>query len=218
MYGYRKFISGFALSVSLWGGPTQAATYVYVSNAEDGTIGMYTMENDGTLKPGAAIEAGKLVMPMNVSPDKRFLFAVVRSQPFSAVSYRIDRATGALKLVAKAPLAESLPYIYSDKSGKWLLGASYGGHKVTVNPIGKDGEVGKESGSDGTQRARDPDRQIEQVCVRAPSRHRSGVPVSLRREDGQAFIEYASNRPDEIQIRSAPPCLLQRQQVRLSPE
>ena len=144
MYGYRKFISGFALSVSLWGGPTQAATYVYVSNAEDGTIGMYTMENDGTLKPGAAIEAGKLVMPMNVSPDKRFLFAAVRSQPFSAVSYRIDRATGALKLVAKAPLAESLPYIYSDKSGKWLLGASYGGHKVTVNPIGKDGEVGKE--------------------------------------------------------------------------
>ena len=35
----------------------------------------------------------------------------VRSQPFSVVSYTIDRATGALKLVAKAPLAESLPYI-----------------------------------------------------------------------------------------------------------
>jgi 6-phosphogluconolactonase len=97
------------------------------------------------LKPGAAIEAGKLVMPMNVSPDKRFLFAAVRSQPFSAVSYTIDRATGALKLVAKAPLAESLPYITTDKSGKWLLGASYGGHKVTVNPIGSDGKVGKES-------------------------------------------------------------------------
>jgi 6-phosphogluconolactonase len=111
MHKSRKFIVGFALSVGLWGGPTQAATYVYVSNAEDGTIGMYTMENDGTLKPGAAIEAGKLVMPMNVSPDKRFLFAAVRSQPFSAVSYTIDRATGALKLVAKAPLAESLPYI-----------------------------------------------------------------------------------------------------------
>ena len=144
MYGDRKLITGFALAVSLWGGPAQAATYVYVSNAEDGTIGMYTMENDGTLKPGAAIEAGKLVMPMSVSPDKRFLFAAVRSQPFSAVSYTIDRATGALKLVAKAPLAESLPYISIDKSGRWLLGASYGGHKVTVNPIGTDGKVGKE--------------------------------------------------------------------------
>ena len=145
MCGNLKFIAGLAVSVSLWGGPAQAATYVYVSNAEDGTIGMYTMENDGTLKPGAAIEAGKLVMPMSVSPDKRFLIAAVRSQPFSAVSYAIDRATGALKLVAKAPLAESLPYISIDKSGRWLLGASYGGHKVTVNPIGRDGKVGKES-------------------------------------------------------------------------
>jgi len=145
MYGNCKFIAAFALSVSLWIGPTHAATYVYVSNAEDGTIGMYTMENDGTLKPGAAIEAGKLVMPMSVSPDKRILFAAVRSQPFSVVSYTIDRATGALKLVAKAPLAESLPYISIDKSGRWLLGASYGGHKVTVNPIGRDGKVGKES-------------------------------------------------------------------------
>lgn len=145
MYGNRKFIAAFALSVSLCAGPTHAATFVYVSNAEDGTIGMYTMENDGTLKPGATIEAGKLVMPMSVSPDKGFLFAAVRSQPFSAVSYTIDRTTGALKLVAKAPLAESLPYISIDKSGKWLLGASYGGHKVTVNPIGRDGKVGKES-------------------------------------------------------------------------
>jgi 6-phosphogluconolactonase len=145
MAGNRKFIAGFALSVGLWAGPSQAATYVYVSNAEDGTIGMYTMANDGTLKPGAAVEAGKLVMPMNVSPDKRFLFAAVRSKPHYAVSYSIDHATGALKLVAKGPLVESLPYIYSDKTGRWLLGASYGGHKVTVNPIGKDGKVGKES-------------------------------------------------------------------------
>jgi 6-phosphogluconolactonase len=145
MFGKGKLIAGFALSVGLWGSPTQAATYVYVSNAEDGTVGMYTMASDGTLKPGAAIEAGKLVMPMNVSPDKRFLFAAVRSKPHTAVTYSIDRATGALKLVAKAPLAESLPYIFSDKSGRWLLGASYGGHKVTVNPIGKDGKIGKES-------------------------------------------------------------------------
>ncbi len=145
MYRNWKLIVGVALSVCLWAGPTLAATYVYVSNAEDGTIGTYTMENGGTLKPGAGIEAGKLVMPMSVSPDQRFLFAAIRSQPFSVASYSIDRATGALKLVAKAPLAESLPYISVDKSGRWLLGASYGGHKVTVNPINRNGKVGKEA-------------------------------------------------------------------------
>ena len=125
--------------------PAGAATYVYVSNAEDGTIGVYTMAADGTLKPGDRVEAGKLVMPMSVSPNKRFLFAAIRSQPFSAATYSIDRSTGVLKLVAKAPLAESLPYIYADKTGRWLLGAAYGGHKVTVNPIGGDGKIGKET-------------------------------------------------------------------------
>jgi len=30
----------------------QAATFVYVSNAEDGDIGMYTLEADGSLKAG----------------------------------------------------------------------------------------------------------------------------------------------------------------------
>lgn len=145
MLAVTKLLGATALSLALAIGQLQAATYVYVSNAEDGTIGIYTMANDGTLKPGDRVEAGKLVMPMSVSPDKRFLFAAIRSQPFSAASYSIDRSTGALKLVAKAPLAESLPYIYADKTGRWLLGAAYGGHKVTVNPIGKDGKIGKET-------------------------------------------------------------------------
>ena len=60
------------------GGAVQAATYVYVSNAEDGNIGMYMMEADGSLTPGNRHDAGgKPVMPMSVSPDKRFLVAGV---------------------------------------------------------------------------------------------------------------------------------------------
>jgi 6-phosphogluconolactonase len=119
----------------------QAATFVYVSNAEDGTIGMYTLGADGTLQPGARVEAGKPVMPMSVSPDKRFLFAAVRSKPFTVVSYSIDRGTGALKRLSTGPLAESFPYIQVDHTGRYLLGASYGGHLVSVNAIGKDGKV-----------------------------------------------------------------------------
>jgi 6-phosphogluconolactonase len=144
MITIANLVTGIALSVLLMtAGTVHAATYVYVSNAEDGNIGVYTMESDGTLKPGDRVEAGKLVMPMSVSPDKRFLFAAVRTKPFTAVTYAIDRKTGALKQVAKGPLAESLPYILADKTGRYLLGASYGGHLVTVNPIGKDGKVGE---------------------------------------------------------------------------
>jgi 6-phosphogluconolactonase len=123
--------------------PMLAATYVYVSNAEDGEIGLYMLQPDGTLQPGARFRAEKPVMPMTVSPDKRFLVAAVRSKPFSAWTYSIDRATGALKLVGTAPLAESLPYIKFDKTGRYLLGASYGGHLVSVNPVGADGRIGE---------------------------------------------------------------------------
>ncbi len=122
-------------------GTAQAATFVYVSNAEDGNIGMYTLLPDGALQPGPRFEAGKLVMPMSVSPDKHFLYAGVRSKPFTVVTYSIDRATGALKQLSTAPLAESFPYIYIDKTGRYLLGASYGGNLVSVNTVGKDGKV-----------------------------------------------------------------------------
>src|SRR6185436_14242339 len=113
----------------------------YVSNAEDGDIGAYTLNADGTLRPGARVKAGNLVMPMAASPDKRFLFAAVRSKPYLVLTYAIDRATGDLKQVSGGSLAESYPYISADRSGRFLLGASYGGHQVGLNAIGKDGKV-----------------------------------------------------------------------------
>ena len=123
--------------------PALAATFVYVSNAEDGDIGIYTLQADGSLQAGPRVKAEKLVMPMTVSPDKRFLIAAVRTKPFSAYTYGIDRATGALNLVGTGPLVESFPYIWLDRTGRFLLSASYGANLVTVNPVGADGRVGQ---------------------------------------------------------------------------
>lgn len=117
------------------------ANYVYVSNAEDGDIGVYTMDGDGTLKPGGRVEAGKLAMPMCISPDKRYLYAAIRTEPYVVITYAIDRRTGGLKPLSKAPLADSFPYISVDRTGRYLLGASYSGHKVSVNAIGRNGQV-----------------------------------------------------------------------------
>jgi 6-phosphogluconolactonase len=124
------------------GTPVLAATFVYVSNAEDGDISTYTLQADGSLKAGPRVDTAKLVMPMAVSPDKRFLIAAVRSKPYEAYTYAIDSKSGELKLVGKGPLAESYPYITIDSTGRFLLGASYGANQVGVNPIGKDGKVG----------------------------------------------------------------------------
>jgi 6-phosphogluconolactonase len=123
--------------------PALAGTFVYVSNAEDGDIGMYTLQADGSLQPGQRFKAEKLVMPLAVSPDKRFLIAAVRSKPFQAYSYSIDKSSGALNLVGTGTLAESYPYIAFDRSGRFLLGASYGANQVGVNPVGADGRVGE---------------------------------------------------------------------------
>jgi 6-phosphogluconolactonase len=123
--------------------PVLAGTFVYVSNAEDGDIGVYTLQVDGSLQPGQRFKATKLVMPMAVSPDKRFLIAAVRSKPFQAYSYSIDKSSGALNLVGTGTLAESYPYITLDRSGRFLLGASYGANQVGVNPVGADGRVGE---------------------------------------------------------------------------
>src|SRR5438445_10093880 len=139
----RKMAAFAAAVLCALSGPAMSATFVYVSNAEDGDIGMYTLQRDGSLKPGERFKAEKPVMPMTVSADKRFLVAAVRAKPFSAYTYSIDRGTGALKLVGTGPLAESLPYIYLEKNGRYLLGASYGANLVSVNPVGADGRVGE---------------------------------------------------------------------------
>jgi 6-phosphogluconolactonase len=145
MHARKNVLAGIvaALALLLLSAPVPAATFVYVSNAEDGEIGMYTLHSDGSLHPGPRYKAGKPVMPMTISPDKRFLIAAVRSKPFSAYTYSIDSGTGALKHVGTGPLAESFPYIAFDRTGRYLLGASYGAHLVSVNPVGTDGVVGQ---------------------------------------------------------------------------
>jgi Lactonase, 7-bladed beta-propeller len=98
----------------------------------------------GELQPGGRAKAASVVMPMAVSPDRRFLYAASRSKPFSVHVYSINRGTGALTHLSTSPLAESFPYISLDKTGRFLLGASYGGHLVSVNAVGSDGRVAAE--------------------------------------------------------------------------
>ena len=141
----RKLHAYLAFLALLFALPAHAVSYVYVSSAEDGDIGLYTLRDDGTLQPGQRFKAAPMVMPMSVSPDKRFLVAAVRSKPFQAYTYAIDRASGALKPVGSGPLHESFPYITHDRSGRYLLGASYGAHLISVNPVKPDGTVGAPS-------------------------------------------------------------------------
>ncbi|PKU23133.1 6-phosphogluconolactonase [Telmatospirillum siberiense] len=120
--------------------PAMAKTFVYVSNAEDGDIDGFLLDKEtGSLSSLGKTSAGKAVMPMTVSPDKKFLYASVRSKPFNVVTYAIDPSSGALSQKASAPLPDSMAYISIDATGRFLFTASYGGDKIAVNPIDEAG-------------------------------------------------------------------------------
>jgi len=121
----------------------QAATIVYVSNADSQEISVLALDRaTGALTAVETVPVGGNVMPMAVSPDKRVLYAALRSQPFRVASFAIDAASGKLKKLGEAALADSMANIDTDRSGRWLFAASYGGNKITVNSIEKDGQVG----------------------------------------------------------------------------
>jgi 6-phosphogluconolactonase len=125
---------------------SEAKTFVYVSNAQDGNIDTYVMDmGSGSLTSVGKAEAGKLVMPMAISPNKKYLYAVVRSQPVRVLTFAIDPSTGALSQKASAPLPDSMPYVSTDQTGRFLFTASYGGDKIAVSPIGENGLVEAEA-------------------------------------------------------------------------
>ena len=127
--------------------PARGASLVYVGNTESNEIFVLRLDRQsgdltvvekvpipGVEKPGGST-------PMAVSPDRRYLYAATRGEPQIAAGFAIDPATGKLAHVASGPLADSLAYIATDRTGRFLLGASYPGNKVTVNPIGPPGTV-----------------------------------------------------------------------------
>jgi 6-phosphogluconolactonase len=139
----RPFIAGRTAMADM-----MPDTVVYVSNAASKEIYALAMNREtgelsmldkvsvpGTDKPSPAS------MPMAVSPDHRFLYAALRSDNFPASTFAIDRASGRLTHLATTPLQDSMAYIVTDRTGRYLLAASYPGNKLTINPIDEQGRV-----------------------------------------------------------------------------
>ena len=124
--------------------PAQAATFVYVANADDGNIGRYRLTDTGELQPGARTRVAGMVGPMAISPDRRFLYAASRAKPCTVHVFAIDPASGELSALGSSPLAESFPYISLDRTGRYLFGASYDASLISVNAIDSDGRVAAE--------------------------------------------------------------------------
>ncbi|CAN5371174.1 beta-propeller fold lactonase family protein [soil metagenome] len=159
-------IAGCAGALLALAGTASAATWVYVANADSQDVSVFALDRSAaTLTPVETVPLGGMAMPMAVSPDKRVLYVALRSQPFRVVSLAIDPASGRLRRLGEAALADSMANIDTDATGRWLFAASYPGHKITVNSIDKDGLVGA----------------VQQLIPTAPNAHAIHADASNRR-------------------------------------
>jgi len=117
-------------------------TIVYVSNAGSKEVFVLAMNRaTGALEPiektpvPGTDKPSPASLPMATSPDKHFLYAQLRSAPYPVSTFAIDQTTGRLKHMAATPLVDQMAYINTDRTGKFLLAASYVGAKLAIYPI-----------------------------------------------------------------------------------
>jgi 6-phosphogluconolactonase len=113
-----------------------AKTIVYISNAESREINVCELDPaDGSLRDVQKVSTSGNVMPLAVNPQRTFLYASLRSEPWSVSAFAIDSTSGALKEVGTEPLADNMAYLSTDRTGRYLLAASYAGNRISVNAI-----------------------------------------------------------------------------------
>lgn len=109
---------------------------VYVANADSHDIAILALDRaSGALREVDRHATGGKVMPLALRPDRRVLYASIRDEPYRVLSLAIDPANGRLAEIGSAPLPASMCWISTDRSGRFLLSASYGSSLVAVSPI-----------------------------------------------------------------------------------
>ena len=118
------------------------AHYVYVAAQDDNKVGIFTMDAES----GALTHQQDVPMPggpslLAISPDKGTLY-VSHREALRLSSHRIDPATGGLTETGSVDVDTWPAYIATDRTGRHLTVAFYGGAKAGVYPIAADGALG----------------------------------------------------------------------------
>ena len=165
----------------------ESGVYVYVSENGSEQISVLRMSPEtGALKKIQDVPVPGKVMPLAITPDRRFLFASVRSEPYMIASFAIDARDGTLTHLGDVPAPESTVCICTDHTGKFLLGAVNPPDRVrrtgvaTLNAISPQGRV-----------------LVPPIMVRAPPKLHCILPDPTNRFvfaascDGDMIMRYA---------------------------
>ena len=111
------------------------STTVYVSESGEKRIVVWALD-DST---GDLTRLSETALPgapgsLSISPDRKHLYASVRSaKQFATLD--VDAQTGALSNPTFTDAGFNAAYVYADKTGRWLLAASYSEGVVGVSAI-----------------------------------------------------------------------------------
>jgi 6-phosphogluconolactonase len=128
----------------------EGTAHVYVGQAEGEQISVLRLDQrTGRLDRVQDVRPGGPVKPMAVTPDRRFLFAALRTDPAARLaSLAIDRDSGRLRLLANVPAPDGAVHMQTDRTGRFLLAAHNpvrDGHHtgfLSIRTIGDDGRAG----------------------------------------------------------------------------
>ena len=123
-------------------------SHVYIANADGQDISVFELESTGALQPMRTIavqfppQTGRSML-LATGVNRRLLYAAYLCDgQFAVATLALDPVTGIPACLGTTRLADAMAYMTTDRTGRYLLCASYAGSRVTVNTIGRDGCVG----------------------------------------------------------------------------
>ncbi len=135
-----KLIVGMA-ALLLVTGSAFAGTHIYMSLGEANSISIYNMDaKTGKLEYSESVKTNGSPGPLAVDPGRNFLFTAVRSTK-KIVSQKINPEDGTLKKIEERDVGMNPVYLATDRTGKYLLSASYSEGRIMVHGIDKDGSL-----------------------------------------------------------------------------
>lgn len=149
----RLLLAALALPLGMAPGlaadPTNEGLSVYIgsySPAKDPGIHHFKLDfATGGLTAAGATSGVANPSFLTISPDKKYLYAIGEvggKKGGAVVSFSIDEKTGALTQLSEQSSVGNGPcYVATDKTGKVVLVANYGGGSVASLPVGADGKL-----------------------------------------------------------------------------
>jgi 6-phosphogluconolactonase len=126
----------------------EVPVFVYASCAASREIWSYRLRPaSGELEPIAVdtvpgVEGpSRSSVPLAFSPTRNRLYAGIRATPNPVSTYAIDPGDGTLSWLAALPAEVAAAYLSTSRDGRFLLGASYTEHVLSVHRIDDKGDL-----------------------------------------------------------------------------